>query len=223
MILNHANAVYIGARAANAVYRGHELIWSNTFPIGYTWLKGIESSSKQYLDTGLKGDQNTKIRCVFENTKYVNAAASIFGSRRSPTVDSINCMFGTIGDVQLDWYDYSETRIQTAQVVALHTRVEVFVSAEKSSIRTEAEYVERTTPYIKAFKTPSTIQVFRTNTQAKALPHMILREFDMWDGDIHLAHFIPCIAPNGAIGCYDTNREIFIGNAGSGTFTAVYS
>lgn len=223
MILNNAKALYAGEHAVSAVYLGDELVWRRIIPAGYILLKGIESNGLQYMDTGIRGNQNTRIRCVFENTNYIGTAASVFGSRTSATANSINCMIGSVGDIQLDWYDYNATRIKTAQVIPLHTPVEVCVSAEKSSIRTGDESTERTTPYNKIFSTPSSIQVFRTNTKTMSLPWMILREFDMWDGDTQVVHLVPCINPDGIVGCYDTIRQVFLMNAGKGSFSAVYT
>ena len=222
MILNNAKALYAGERDVNAVYLGDELVWRRILPAGYVLLKGIESNGSQYLDTGIKGNQDTRIRCVFENTNYINTAASVFGSRTSATANSINYMIGSVGDIQLDWYDYTATRIKTAQVVPLHTPVEAYVSAEKSIIRAGDETVERTTPYSRVFSTPSSIQVFRTNTKSMSLPWMILREFDMWDGDTQVVHLVPCIHPDGIVGCYDTIRKVFLTNTGKGSFSAVY-
>lgn len=223
MILNNAKALYAGEHAVSAVYLGDKLVWRSILPSGYVLLKGIEGNGSQYMDTGIKGNQNTRIRCVFENTSYINTAASVFGSRSSATANSINCMIGSVGDIQLDWYDYTATRIKSAQVVALYTPVEVYVSAEKSIIRTGSESVERTIPYSKTFSTPSSIQVFRTNTKTMSLPWMILREFDMWDGDTQIVHLVPCINPDGIVGCYDTIRRVFLTNAGKGSFSAVHT
>lgn len=71
-----------------AIYNAGEL------PIGYKKLKYLESSSKQAINTGVIGNQDTAFTITFRQINYVNTWRQIFGARKDSSKEGNWIMVG---------------------------------------------------------------------------------------------------------------------------------
>lgn len=193
-------------------------------PDGYTQLQYIESHGTEYIDTGFKPNQNTRLVVdVGEPTSgydLQNVSQCIFGARTAPNDNAYNFFMRSdvTGNPSLD--DYGTTR-QNTETEFLYDRATIDKNKNVTSINsTTYTHTEQT------FACPYTLYIFGCNTSDTVTFMCTVRFYSFRiyssseDGnDLLIRNFIPVKNPDGEYGLYDLVDGKFYSNAGTGAFT----
>ena len=196
-------------------------------PDGYTQLQYIESHGTEYIDTGFKPNQNTRVVAdvMLTNTDVGN---DLFGSRSEGENDSVG------PDQFVTWHSnatfmdcYGTEDSTVINLNGLNVRATVDKNKNVTSINgVSVTHAEQT------FAPPYPMLIFTTNQGGDpyGVEHngvntfMRLYSFRIYssseDGnDLLIRNFIPVKNPDGEYGLYDLVDGKFYSNAGTGAFT----
>ena len=192
----------------HTIYPTFSTIEADYLPSGYLELTYIESNGGQYIDTGFKPNQDTRVIFVFEAVD-LSQNKWYFGSRSGSGMgDSFSCFFGA--EIQTE---YGDNTISTGQI--------------PSGIMTIDKNKSITTINEKTFANPSAtftgtnnIFLFAGNSGGTALYPSSIRLYScqVYDGNILIRDFVPCKNEMDEIGLYDLVDGVFYSNAGTGSF-----
>lgn len=182
-------------------------------PDGYLELEYIESSGTQYIDTGFKPNQNTKIIMEFAMVDGASDYA-LFGSQDSATVSMYRVLNRgstfkvTFGASALDFRDYGVTPTQK-------TKLEF----GKGSIRIGDmldDFNDQT------FQGGYSCMLFAASNGSSVSwkAKMRLYSCQIYDNDFLIRNFMPCKNESDVVGLYDIVNKKFYTNAGTGAFVA---
>lgn len=182
-------------------------------PSGYTELEYIESTGKQYIDTGFKPNNNTR---VLAKVKLLNNKASkwAFGARLTNTTKMFTFTASKAGYYTTDYGDtkeaYDSTLAFTSAFVIDKNKNVTTLNGENIKTNKEA-----------TFNCPVNLVLFGVNTNGTVMAGAAAANYyKIYDNDLLVRDFIPCRDPSGAVGLYDLVNGQFYANAGTGTFTA---
>ena len=181
-------------------------------PEGYTELEYIQSSGTQYVDTGFKPNQDTRVVCI-SNLAKQNTAAWLFGARNGGN----DSTFGFLTYQNLYRSDYNDSQDQT--ISETYTG---FFCVDKDKNVTKIDGEEKITHAAGTFQTNYLLLLFANNSAGSitGLSSCAMKSCQIYSNDLLVRDFVPCINQNGEVGLYDTENNQFYGNAGTGTFTA---
>ena len=191
-------------------------------PDDYIYLDYIESSGAQYIDTGVKANQNTRIEIEFEITENATGYGAVFGARTNSSSNCFNvwtkCGNGKIGCQIGNSGSKNCNTTQAANVV-------YNLKLSNGNITVNNDSVDFTP--VSDFETPGSVRIFdiyNGNTSSGGTGNRLLigkvYKFKMYDGQIIVRNMLPSKRKNdNAIGMYDMVSMQFFTNAGSGSFT----
>ena len=184
-----------------------------SLPSGYKRLEYIQSSGTQYIDTGFKPNQNTRVVTKFDMMQTDTAWRKLWGSGS--------------GSYNLDFalWNYGTTKLQSYYGTKNNATVPITnMSLDVNANKNIWEYSGKTITFDKNnFTCAYSMYIFninKDNTPEYLLGMMKLYLFKIYDNDVLVRDFIPCKNPSGVIGLWDDVNSVFYQNAGSGTFTA---
>lgn len=184
-----------------------------TLPSGYTELEYIQSSGTQYIDTGLKPNQDTRVVTKFDMTQTDTAWRKLWGSgSRSYDLD-----FALWNDGTTKLQSYYGTKTNNAVPI---TDMSLNVDANKNIWKYSGETITFDKNNFTCAYSMYIFNVNKDNSPAYLPGMMKLYLFKIYDNDVLVRDFIPCKNPSGTIGLYDSVNNQFYQNAGSGTFIA---
>lgn len=188
-----------------------EAIKRRGLPNGYTRLEYIRSTGTQYIDTGFKANNNTRIVMSVAATPR-SANGFFFGARTNYQSNA----FGVLTRQNAYRFDYGDqvTTISNAAtgkfVIDTNKNIVKFNDATVATA-TEAQ-----------FQCVYNMTLF-ANNNAKTLydyHSFDLYSCQMYDNGTLIRNLIPCKNTSNVIGLYDAVNDQFYSNAGSGVFTA---
>lgn len=190
-----------------------QFVLGSKLPSGYTELEYIQSSGTQYIDTGFKPNQDTRVVTKFDMLQTDTAWRKLWGSGSG----SYNLDFAlwNAGTTKLQSYYGTKTN-NTVPI----TDMSLNVDANKNIWKYSGETI---TFDKNNFTCAYSMYIFNVNKDdnPKYLPGMMkLYLFKIYDNDVLVRDFIPCKNPSGTIGLYDSVNNQFYQNAGTGTFIA---
>ena len=179
-------------------------VWKGV-PVGYTKIDYIETTGTQYIDTGVKANQDTRMVCDIMWTGGMNG----FGARS--TVSTRNFSVRVIDNIwQLGYGNGVTTGDINAdkkwQIVDINKN-ELYVDGVFSISR---EYVE--------FTTPNNLAIGAIKAGSMYYGTAKYRNCRIYDNGVLIRDFIPCIDPDGNVGMFDTVNAKFYKNSGTETF-----
>ena len=176
-------------------------------PTGYTELSYIKSTGTQYVDTGFKPNQNTRVAMKLSTSE--TGSHTVFGADLSWTDDGFALGVG-----------FTHYGKETGTISGLNNGSPHEVDFNKNIISMDGSTV--LTMGASTFSIPYNLVLFANNRAGgiQEKTTMTLYYCRIFDGDTLLRDYIPCINASGAVGLYDLVGKQFYGNAGTGTFTA---
>ena len=186
-------------------------------PSGYTEVEYIWSSGTQYINTGFKPDNNTRIVIDIEAIKTASKNFVAYGCR----VASGN------GDYSL-WYEYSDaTKMYSSYG---NSSVTLIVENSLSRLKIDQNKSVTTVNGVSFQNTENTftkkLDLFLFSLNANGSEDTSRRitaklySCQIYDNGTLVRDFVPCVNENGTAGLYDAVNGMFYGNAGTGTFNA---
>ena len=179
-------------------------------PDGYTKLEYIYSSGTQYIDTGFKPNQDTRVVADVYLLTESSYPRAIFGTRDSATSNAFVVWAMKVDEFRTD-YGSNTGRILVAPT-GRHT-------IDKNR---NATYVDETlvTLNTATFQATKNLLLFTQQDSAvdDRMTTMRLYSCKIYNNGILARNFIPCTDPNGEIGLYDSVNGVFYENMGLGVF-----
>ena len=194
----------------------HREMPSSRLPEGYQEVEYIQSSGTQYIDTGFKPNQDTRVSLEFK-AAIAPSNDWILGSRKSTNVDSYGIMAGSSTSVT-SWFG-------TASVSKTVTSLTNIFNLDKDKGQTTIKYADG--ELVTISNAPSDFEseynLFLMNINLAGSPASAaiagrLYSCQIYDDGTMIRDFIPCQDPTGVVGLYDLVGAQFYGNAGSGNF-----
>lgn len=188
-------------------------------PNGYTRVEYIQSSGSQYIDTGFKPNQNTRIVLDFENLGNYSSMATglcpLFGVRNASTVA---CFALWIGTKSYPQYGNAAYNANGNFTIGINERLTYEMNKNVVSIGGQV-----ITCSSASFTANYNLCLFTTNNYGTIEARRAsgkLWSAKIYDNGTLIRDFVPCKNSNGVVGLYDLVNGVFYTNAGSGTFTA---
>ena len=180
-------------------------------PSEYQQVEYIESSGTQYIDTGIKGNNQYRIDSTFK-TKTISISQAVYGTFEGNESTSLYLYcssgkqfqvgYGTFQNLDVSWQDNTlyETSLRNGKII---------INGTENTISTAS-----------SFTTNNNLIIFKVNGSSGSGMSIQLYDFKMYDNNVLVRNFIPCyrISDN-VIGLYDIVNNVFYTNQGSGTFT----
>ena len=188
-------------------------------PSGYTELEYIQSSGTQYIDTGIKPNQDTSIEieaipsAVGET--YLGEGFCPYAAGVSNNDSAFEC-YTSQDQYEFD-YDGQIVYLATATVGDVlkinHSKNVASLTVNGADVYTQIfEY--------KSFESPYTLTLFARHRASLVYSKGKIKKCKIKSGDTLVRDFYPAKSINGTIGLYDLVNSAFYTNAGSGVFTA---
>ena len=183
-------------------------------PDGYTELTYIQSSGTQYIDTGFKPNQDTRIvgDMQFLNNTSGNSA-SLFGYRQSQSTQRYEFF-------QYNNLLYSPYNTSAGSTISMTTNK---MSIDKNKGTTLVNGSALSTITYANFQCAGNMYLFALNNNgsvANVNGNKRIYSCQIYDNGTLKRNFVPCKNPSGVVGMYDIVNNVFYQNSGTGTFTA---
>lgn len=179
-----------------------------SLPSGYKRLEYIQSSGTQYIDTGFKPNQNTKIELDVLSAEGTSSNIPyLFGAQ-----DSNNYFVAT-------WVlGYGSGMVTTG--INLYDGEFHVVKVENGALYKDGTVIAQGTASAFSISVPIFLFAVNSSRQSTGYGACKLRSCKIYDNGVLVRDFIPCKNASGVIGLWDDMNSVFYQNAGSGTFTS---
>lgn len=215
MDFSQVKSITIPEGSVNRILSGTTVLWKKAaLPVEYQEVEYIESSGTQYIDTGMRGTDNTKVDIEFQAT---GENFLPFGARSSATSNcfAIWASGSNVGTSLRIGFDstngYTGGATTTDKYHIIHSKDGTYVNnALVWNVAT-----------IRAFTTPQNLIVFGYyNTATKrGLSAIRLYHLKLWESNIRVRDFIPCYRKSdNVVGLYDLVSDTFFTRSGTGDF-----
>ena len=182
-------------------------------PDGYTELEYIESSGTQYIDTGFKQNQNSRIVMSAQVTQQPSKHAWLFEGRIS-TGSGGKSVFLLNGVVWNADYNGSARREAFPDIGIFDA---LSIDFDKNSLQINEDSFTWTTS---TFQSTENLALLACNTAGAISGYISAKLYNcqIYDNGTMVRDFVPCQDPTGNIGLYDLVNGRFYGNSGDGVF-----
>lgn len=186
-----------------------------SLPSGYTRLEYIESTGTQYIDTGFKPNQDTRV--VMDVDPKDNGVDDWFFDGRHAANNNSFGVYCQYGISAKSWYsDYGTNRLQITGPSSTGRRI----IDKNKNVTTVAGYT--VTHSAQTFQSDYNLYLLCLNSAntRKGYVSGKLYSCRIYDDRTLVRDFIPCKNASGVIGLWDDANSAFYTNAGTGSFTA---
>lgn len=187
---------------------------SSRLPEGYAEVQYIQSTETQWIDTGFKPNQNTRIKMDCNVIGFNSGDAFLFGAR----IASGNTTFCLAADdANTRWFALYGNAVQnpTGTCTGKHS-----IDFNQNVLTLD----EKNFTFAKTtFQSSYNLLLFATITNGNVDSQrgkMAIYSCQIYDNGNLIRDFVPCVDPTGNAGLYDLVDGKFYGNAGTGSFTA---
>ena len=183
-------------------------------PSGYTKLEYIQSTGTQYVDTGFKHNQNTR---VVMHVKPVSITANAWAFEGRTSSDCRKGVFFYYSSGSLwnaDYYDRNGRK----SFSGISSTADLNIDYDKNTCTVNGVSVNFTA---KTFQSTFNLTLLACNTGGSVAGYLSAKLYScqIYDNDVLVRDFVPCINASGEVGLFDMVNRQFYGNAGTGTFT----
>lgn len=188
---------------------------NSVLPDGYTQVEYIESNGTQYIDTGFKPNQNTRVVMDIHPTS-VTTHAWAFGVRTSSSANRYDFLWQN--DMVAWIAGYSSTYAQIGKgLIGKTDRLQIDFNKNICTINGNSATITAGSISLNI-----NLVLLACNTAGTISGHITAKLYSckIYDNGTLVRNFIPCINASGVAGLYDLVNAKFYANAGSGTFTA---
>ena len=182
-----------------------------TLPSGYTELEYIQSSGSQYINTGFKPNQDTKISITVDFP--LSRTTWLYGGRTSAGSNSLGFL---CEDGSRYRFDYASS----VNALTVKPTGKFTIDSDKNKCYINGELVFTAT--YKTFTSPVNMYIFNNNNNGSLSGGSSAKLYNcsIYNNGVLIRSFIPCKNASGTVGLYDSINNQFYQNAGSGTFIA---
>lgn len=189
---------------------------NSRLPSGYTELQYIESSGTQYIDTGIKPNQDTQVTARL--MLLGSTIAYLFGAR-GDSDEGYNNRYGIL--YTSDHLFRSDYNTGNGPSFSPDLKLNVAYTIDKDKNVCSMGGFTVTSPE-GVFQSPYNMFIGCVNEGGSPAYYASMRiyAFSVAENDELVREYVPCISPSGEIGLYDLQAGEFFDNAGTGTFGA---
>ena len=182
-----------------------------TLPSGYTELEYIQSSGSQYINTGFKPNQDTKISITVDFP--LSGTAWLYGGRTSAGSNSLGFLCEGGNHYRFDY-------ASSINELATKPTGKFTIDSDKNKCYINGELVLTAT--YTTFASPVNMYIFNNNNNGSLSGGSSAKLYNcsIYNNGVLIRSFIPCKNASGTVGLYDSINNQFYQNAGSGTFIA---
>lgn len=183
-----------------------------SLPSGYTRLEYIESTGTQYIDTGFKPNNNTRVTMDAEYLTTTGTNPVLFGARTDASSKTFVLIY-TSGKFRSD---YNTVYTQTWDVTAMGRRI-----FDKNRETTTIDGISQSYTNT-AFQGDYALYLLCLNQTGTARWFATARIYSccIYDNGTVVRDYTPCMDSLGNVGLYDAVGGNFYSNAGTGDFAA---
>lgn len=185
-------------------------------PSGYTQLEYIESTGTQYVDTGVRQNQNSRVVVDFQLVSVPAGSYAWIFEGRDTGPKNRHSVYATKSNG--NWYGgYGSASKNTNIPYDLSVRITADFNKNVLKIgNTSITFAQE------VFQSSTSTVLFGCSTGGTIAHYAQAKLFGcrFFDGDTLLRDFVPCKNATGAVGLYDIVGAQFYANAGTGAFTA---
>lgn len=188
-----------------------------SLPSGYKRREYIQSSGTQYIDTGFKPNNNTKVVIDFELTENTGKHQIIFGARSSSNSEQYVLGFTGHRSPAVWRSDFGSNQITFSSNLTWSGNHNATKNGNICTL--DAESVTNTAS---TFESTVNLLICAGNTGGNVDNYTKAKVYfcKIYDNGTLARDFIPCKNASGLVGLWDDVNNTFYSNAGSGTFTA---
>lgn len=188
-----------------------------SLPSGYKRLEYIQSSGTQYIDTGFKPNNNTKVVIDFELTENTGKHQIIFGARSSSSSGQYVLGFTGHRSPAVWRSDFGSNQVTFSSNLTWSGNHNATKNGNICTL--DAESVTNTAS---TFESTANLLICAGNTGGSVDNYTKAKVYSckIYDNGTLARDFIPCKNTSATIGLWDDANSAFYGNAGTGTFTA---
>ena len=187
---------------------------SSGLPSGYKAVEYIESTGTQYIDTGFKPNQNTRMEVKF-NASSLSADRFVFGARTTATSKAFAAYVKSDGKIYSNYRTYN-----TNSGYTYTANQDVTVDLNKNKFYVDGTL--KTTHSSGNFTTDYNLTLFGLNTSGGVQSGFVGKIYyaKLYDNGTLIRDFIPAYRmSDGEVGLYDKVTGAFYTNQGTGTFS----
>lgn len=208
-----ADGIFIPRNFRNYTETTYQMVEKKKLPDGYTQVEYIESTGTQYIDTGFKPNQDTRVVMDFDN--ITGGSEFFFGARTD--VHNLTFAFCSLDATNIRSDFGSE--IKTMTVASSENRTVIDKNGNSCKF---GDYT--ITNAATTFQCDYPLYLLCANSagSASALASGKLYSCQIYDNNTLVRDFIPCIKGEGTdsvAGLYDLVNGVFYTNAGTGVFS----
>lgn len=188
-----------------------------SLPSGYKRREYIQSSGTQYIDTGFKPNNNTKVVIDFELTENTGKHQIIFGARSSSSSEQYVLGFAGHRSPAVWRSDFGSNQVTFSSNLTWSGNHNATKNGNICTL--DAESVTNTAS---TFESTVNLLICAGNTGGNVDNYTKAKVYSckIYDNGTLARDFIPCKNASGVVGLWDDVNSVFYQNAGSGTFTA---
>lgn len=194
-----------------SVYPTFSAIAEVGLPEGYLQLSYIQGSGTQYIDTGFKPNNNTRV--VMDVESAADGTFAFFGTRDTETTNAYILWQLSSTSIRSD---YGANQVQ--QTVD-STKNRIVIDKHEASCMYGSISIENESS---TFSCSNNLLLFTTSTggtvDERKAPAK-LYSCKIYDDDLLIRNFVPVKNDSDQVGLYDLIEEKFYANAGTGAFT----
>lgn len=185
-----------------------------TVPTGYTKLAYIRSSGTQYIDTGFKPNQNTRMVVTMELDSSMTSSRAYFGTRDASKVNGFAILTGTDNKYQFAYNNLQETGIGSV------TFAKNVFEIDKNAFKVNGNVLSTQTAGTFSCSCPAFLLTVNNAGAVHSLGGVAAKLYScqVYDNGTLVREYVPCMDPEGNVGLYDRVGESFYKNAGTGVF-----
>lgn len=183
-------------------------------PSGYTKLAYIQSTGTQYVDTGIKPNQNTRV--LMDARLDQGGVCYLYGCRGDDAAN-YNNRFGIMHNGTLFRSDFGAgngptfpSTVRTSVRYQMDKNKQTCTIGSTSIVNTDASFQS---------DLPMYLCCVREGADAKYFASITLYACKIYDNGSLVRDFQPCIDTNGNVGLFDFVEWKFYGNSGTGVFS----
>lgn len=188
-----------------------QFVSGQTLPSDYIQLEYIQSSGSQYINTGFKPNQDTKISITVDFP--LSGTTWLYGSRTSAGSNSLGFLCEGNSKYRFDY-------ASSTNELATKPTGKFTIDSDKNKCYINGELVVTAT--YTTFASPVNMYIFNNNNNGSLSGGSSAKLYNcsIYDNGVLIRNFIPCKNESGTVGLYDSVNNQFYQNAGSGTFIA---
>ena len=205
---------YVNGKEIKKIYFGKENFTPRNLPEGYTQVEYIQSSGTQYIDTGFKPNQDTRVVMDAQLNAVPSAHAFLFGGRTGSGSNSFTFLwYATPKTFRAD-YGVNDGGLDSS--VSATSRLKL--DYNKNIVNLNGTVYSHT---YQTFASPANMTLFCVNSNGtkSAYASMKLYSLQIYDNGVLARDYVPCKNSSGVAGLFDMVNSAFYQNAGTGTFT----